>query len=183
MHNLHSLLCYAPRAGLRCALAYLAGERHAYGWFTGPGEGHLESAYFVLEDFYTPLETRYVAVADTDLHAKWTRDEAMCHELAQLQETFTREWLFYRTDPQAAAQLEQYALAELALGDVNVQFERLNRFSRDQALWSHYSHDFEHGVLKCLSKNWPLDYRIEGTSPKNSAITRVGSSTRAPPAA
>ena len=162
MRNLRILLCYAPRAGLRCALAYLAGERHACGWFTGPGEGHLESAYFVLEDFYTPLETRYVAVADGDLHAKWTRDEAMCHELARLQETFAREWLFYRTDPQAAAQLEQYACAELALGDVNVQFERLNRFSKEQAVWTHYSHDFEYGVLKCLSKHWPLDYRIEG---------------------
>ena len=59
--------------------------------------------------------------------------------------------LDYRTDPQAAAQLEQYACAELALGDVNVQFERLNRFSKVQAVWTHYSHDFEHGVLKCLS--------------------------------
>ncbi len=162
MRNARVFLSYAPRAGLRCALAYLAGDRHAWGWFTGPGEARLESAYFVLEDFYTPLETRYVAVAESDLHAKWTRDEAMCHELAQLQETFTREWLFYRTDPQAAAQLEQYARAELAMGDANVPFERLNRFSKLQPAWTYYSHDFEHGVLKCLGKHWPLDYRIEG---------------------
>jgi hypothetical protein len=160
MRSPRTFLCYAPRAGLWCALVYLAGDRNAYGWFTGPGEAHLESAYFLLENYYTPLETRYQAVADSDLHAKWTRDEAMCHELAQLQEAFTREWLVYRADPHAAAQLDQYAQSELAVGDVNVRFEQLNRFSKAQADWTHYSHDFEHGVLKCLGKHWPLDYRL-----------------------
>jgi hypothetical protein len=162
MRNPRVFLCYAPRAGLRCALAYIAGERHVWGWFTGPGEAHRESAYFLLEDFYTPLETRYTAVAGADLHSKWTGDEAMCHELARLQEAFAGEWLFDRADPNAAAQLEQYARSELAAGDVNVRFERLNRFSKLQANWTFYSHDFEHGVLECLSKHWPLDYRVAG---------------------
>lgn len=152
-------LGYAPRAGLRCALVYIAGDRDAYGWFTGPGEARLESAYFLLEDYYTPHETRYVAVPDADLHTQWTRNEAMCHELAQLQEGFAREWLFYRADPQAPRELEEYARGELAVGDVNVRFERLNRFSRLQAQWTYYSHDFENGILKCLSGHWPLDYR------------------------
>jgi hypothetical protein len=155
-------LCYAPRGpGLRCAVAYVPAGNDARGWFTGAGERGLESAYFVLEDFYTPLETRYVAVADADLHARWTRDEAMCHELAQLQEDFSREWLFYRSDPRAAAQVGQYARDELALGEVNVRFDRLNRFSKLQPNWTHYSREFEHGVLKCLGKHWPLDYRVE----------------------
>lgn len=160
MRNPQTFLCYAPRAGLRCALVYLAGDRNAYGWFTGPGEARLESAYFLLEDYYTSRETRYQAVADGDLHSKWTSDEAMCHELAQLQEAFRREWLFYRADPHAAAQLDHYAQSELAIGDVNVKFELLNRFSKAQADWTHYSHDFEHGVLKFLGKHWPLDYRL-----------------------
>ncbi len=161
MHTPQIFLCYAPRAGLRCALAYVSGERDVHGWFTGPGKGGggLESRYFVLEDFHTPRETRYVAVPDSELHSKWSRDEAMCHELAQLQETFAREWLFYRADPQAADELERYARAELAVGDVGVRFERLNRLSKSQAEWTHYSRDFEHGVLKCLSGHWPLDYR------------------------
>ena len=136
-----------------------------WGWFTGPGEARRESAYFVLEDFYTPLETRYTAVAAGDLHSKWTRDEAMCHELAQLQEAFAGEWLFERSDPLAAAGIERYARAALAAGDVNVRFERLDRFSKLQADWTFYSHDFEHGVLKCLSRHWPLDYRVGENRP------------------
>ena len=119
-----------------------------------------KSAYFVLEDFYTPLETRYIEVADADLHTRWTRDEAMCHELAQLQEAFTHEWLCHRGDPRDAEERDRYARAELATGEANVRFDKLNRFSKLQADWTHYSHDFEHGVLKCLSRHWPLDYAI-----------------------
>jgi len=154
-------ICYAPRAGLRCALAYLAGERDAYGWFVGRGEGGFESAYFVLEDFYTPSETRYVAVPESDLHTKWTRDEARCHELAELQEAFRREWLFYGSDEDAAPELGEYARSELASGEVNVRFERLNRLSKEQANWTYYSRDCEHAVLKFLGAHWPLDYRVE----------------------
>ncbi|HXZ48819.1 MAG TPA: hypothetical protein VEG27_07340 [Usitatibacter sp.] len=155
-------LCYAPRAGLRCAVAYLATERDAYGWFTGQSDRGHESAYFVLEDFYTPRETRYVAVPEADLHSRWTRDEAMCHELARLQEAFTREWLFYRSDPRAKSELESYAQAELASGGgANIWFERLNRLSKLQANWTYYSHDCEHAVLKYLGERWPLDYRVE----------------------
>lgn len=155
-------LSYAPRAGLRCALAYLAGDRDAYGWFTGQGKGGgFESRYFLLEDFYTPRETRYVAVPQAELHSKWTRDEAMCHELARLQEMFRREWLVYRDDPHAPTHLEQYAASELAAGEVSVAFERLNRFSKEQPNWTYYSHDCEHGVLKFLGTHWPLDYRFE----------------------
>ncbi len=157
MDTPRTFLCYAPRAGLRCAIVYLSAERDAYGWFVGQGAGGFESAYFVLQDYYTRLDTRYIAVAETDLHTKWTPDEAMCHELAQLQDAFAHEWLFTRADPQAAAQIAQYADAELATGEVNVRFERLNRFSKLQAAWTHYSQDFEDGVLKGLSKHWPLD--------------------------
>jgi hypothetical protein len=154
-------ICYAPRAGLRCAVAYFAGQHDAYGWFIGQAEGGLESAYFVLEDFYTPAETRYIAVPERDLHSRWTRDEAMCHELARLQEAFSREWLCYRSDPESASELEQYDRAELADGDVVVRFERLNRFSKEQPSWTYYSHDCEHAVLESLTARWPLDYRVE----------------------
>ena len=161
MRTPRTFLCYAPRAGLRCAVVYLAGDRDAYGWFIGSSEGGIESAYFVLEDFYTRRETRYVAVPESELHSKWTRDEAMCHELARLQETFRSEWLFFPSEVGAELQLARYAEAELATGEANVRFERLNRFSKEQASWTYYSRDFEHGVLKFLGEHWPLDYRVE----------------------
>jgi hypothetical protein len=160
MQTARIFLCYAPRAGLRCALAYLARGHDVCGWFIGPGEGRWESAYFLLEDFHTPRETRYLAVAESELHSRWTRDEAMCHELARMQEMFAREWLFYRDDPEAARDRAAYEGGELALGEVNIRYERLNRLSKLQANWTFYSHDFEHAVLKFLSEHWPLDYRV-----------------------
>ncbi|HEY4998568.1 MAG TPA: hypothetical protein VII36_05470 [Usitatibacter sp.] len=152
-------IAYAPRAGLRCAVAYLASEKDVYGWFVGSANGRLESSYFLLEDYYAPGETRYVAVAEGDLHSDWTRDEARCHELAALQDAFVHEWLFYKADPGAAAQLEEYARGELAAGDGAIRFERLHRLSKLQPNWTFYSPGFEDGVLECLARHWPLDYR------------------------
>lgn len=159
-HPPRILLVYAPRGvGLRGAVAYLASARDAYGWFTGPRNGDLESAYFLLEDFYTPRETRYIAVNEGDLHTGWLDDEMRCHELARMQEAFRREWLVYRSDPDAKGQLDAYADAELAAGLVNIRFERLDRLSKLQPNWTYYSRHFGQGVLKCLAKHWPLDYR------------------------
>ena len=85
----------------------------------------MQSTFFVSEDFYTNRPARYEAVAVAQLHSHWSLDEARRHELAQMQEAFAHEWLFYRDDPRAAAELEAYAGAELAAGEVNLRFERL----------------------------------------------------------
>ena len=155
-------IAYAPRAGLRCALAYLSSRHDAYGWFTGPSaDATLASAYFVLDEYYTPRETRYIEVPPGELHAGAIDDEARCHELARLQDAVAHEWLFYRGDPGAERELALYAAAELACGgDVNLRFERLNRLSKGQANWTFYTPAFEHGVLETLSRRWPLDYRV-----------------------
>jgi hypothetical protein len=159
--NPRIFLAYAPRgAGVRCALAYLASERDVYGWFTGPASGtDLTSLYFVLEDFYSKAGTRYVAAQTLDLHTGWILDEGRCQELASLQEAFVAEWLFYRGDPGAASELAVYAHAELALGDVNIRYARLDKLSKLQPNWTYYSPDFERPVLNFLSKRWPLEYR------------------------
>ncbi len=151
-------LAYAPRAGLRCAIAYLGSHRDAYGWFAGPAEGAPHNAYFVLEGYYSQQETRYLAVPHSEFHSTRMIEEDRWHELAQLQEAFSREWLFNRGDAGADVQLREYARAELATGDMNIRFERLNRFSKLQPNWTYYSPHFEHGVLECLASHWPLDY-------------------------
>ena len=154
-------VAYAPRGvGLRCAVAYFPSRNDVLGWFTGPRDGTTESAYFLLQDFHTPAETRYIAVNENDLYSNWA-DEAHCHRLAQMQEAFRREWLFYRSDPGAGAQLAAYADAELAAGEVNLRFDRLAKLSKLQPNWTCYSHDFERGVLKCLVRHWPLDYEVD----------------------
>jgi hypothetical protein len=161
MHTPRLFLAYAPRgAGLRAALFYVPRRRDVCGWFTGPREdGGTASAYFLLEDLYTAGEARYAA--SDDLFGGWLRDDALCHELARLQEAFRREWLFYRSDPGARAELEAYARDELAAGEVGIRHERLGRLSKLQPTWTHYSPDFEHTVLRQLAKRWPLEFRLE----------------------
>lgn len=163
MQTPHVFIAYAPRgAGLRCAVAYLAGRRDAYGWFAGPRhDGSVAAAYFLLEDFFTNRETRYEAVDQGDLHGAWTLDEARRHELARMQEVFAREWLFHRDAPRAAAELQAYAEAELAAGELNVRFERLAKFFTQQPNWTYYSANFERPVLKSLIKHWPLEYLMD----------------------
>ena len=163
MRTPNILIAYTPRgAGLRCALAYLVTERDAYGWFTGPcPDLSIASRFFLLEDLYTRRPTSYEAVDHADLHAAWSLDEARRHELARMQEMFAREWLVYPGDADAEAERRAYHEAELAAGEVAVRFERLTRFSREQATWTFYSPGFERTVLRHLAKRWPLEYEHE----------------------
>ena len=156
-------LAYAPRGeGLRCALAYLSSDRDVYGWYGGPnGPDEIASLYFVLEDYHSPHEPRYAAAQGLELHSGWIMDEARTHELAALQEMFVAEWLFRRSDPGAQKEVEAYDRAQLALGELNVRYEKLNKLSRQQPNWTYYSPGFEHGVLRVLSKRWPLLCRAE----------------------
>ena len=161
--NPNLFIAYAPRGvGLRCALAYLSDRRDAYGWFTGPVDGiSPASLYFVLEDFYSQAGTRYVAARGLDLHTGWILDERRCHELAAMQEAFAAEWLFSRDDPGARSEMAAYQHAELAIGEVNIRFERLGKLSKLQPNWTFYSPEFERPVLQYLVKRWPLEFRPE----------------------
>lgn len=161
MQTPNIFIAYAPRgAGLRCALAYLTSERDAYGWFTGPRhDSTVASCYFLLEGLFSQAETRYEAVDAADLHSAWLLDEARRHELARMQETLAREWLFYRDDPRAAAELEAYTEAELAAGELNLRFEQLAKLDKGQPNWTYYSPHFERTVLRHLAARWPLEYR------------------------
>lgn len=76
-----------------------------------------------------------------------------------------REWLVYRSDPRSNSHSKAYADAELAVGEVNVRFERLNKFSKLHPNWTYYSHDFEHRVLKQLGRHWPIDYSVDDQEP------------------
>jgi hypothetical protein len=156
-------IAYAPRgAGLRCALAYLASERDVYGWYTGPRiDGGIAAEYFLAEDFHTTRPARDAAVDQADLHTGWALDEARRHELARMQEAFAHEWLVYRDDRRAAAELARYARAELAVGELNLRFERIARLSTLQPNWTYYSPRFERSVLRHLAKRWPLEYRLD----------------------
>lgn len=171
MQTPNIFIAYAPAGpGLQCALAYLASQNDVYGWFIGAcPDGETVRRYFLLEDFYSPRPTRYEAVSDADLHSDWSLGEEQRHELARMQEAFAREWLVFRDDPRAAAELAAYAEAGYAAGDVLVRFERLGKFHTEHPVWTYYSHDFEHAVLRELARHWPLEYRLHpelGSGPR-----------------
>jgi len=158
-----AFLAYAPRGpGLRCALAYLLSEEDVYGWFTGlRHDGSTASCYFLLADFYANAPTSYEAVDQSDLHAHWSLAEARRHELAAMQEAFAREWLFYRGNLEAPAELQTYAENDLAASEeVNVRFERLSRLSDGSELLTYRSPGFDRMVIKHLAKHWPLAYHL-----------------------
>jgi hypothetical protein len=181
MRTPQTFLAYAPRgAGLRCALAYLGSARDVYGWFTGPRhDAAVASRFFLLQDFYANAPERYAEVEPQDLHSDWPLDEARRHELARMQDVFAREWLFYRDDERAPAELQAYHEAELAVGDVNVRFARLGKFSTLQPNWTWYSPRFEHRVLNRLAAHWTLEYRPE--MERTRAAQRRRHATRARP--
>ena len=161
MQTPRTFLAYAPRGpALRCAVAYIERGQDVAGWYAGNGLSGAESAYFILDDFHTPREARLRSVPDIELHSRWTTDEGLIHDLAHLQEVFMKEWLFHRGEDGAALQLARYADAGLATGILNVRYERLARFSKEQPTWTCWSRDFERGVLVPLSRRWPLDYRM-----------------------
>lgn len=161
MHTPELFLAYTPRgAGLRCAVAYVHSDADVFGWFLGPcQDASIASRYFMLQDVFTTRPYRYEAVEEADLYSDWLLDEESRHELARVQEMFSREWLVYPADPRSQAERAAYDDAELGVGEINVRFERLARFSKLQPTWTCYSPQFERTVLRRLAKHWPLEYR------------------------
>ncbi len=88
-------------------------------------------------------------------------EDDIAHKLDQLQESFGREWLWFRGDPESASEQKAFQEAELAMQNVNIQFRRLNRLTKDQAGWTYRSHAYDQVILDYLSRRWPLDYSKE----------------------
>ena len=153
-------IAFAPRGGgLTCAVACIPAGDDVIGWYLGRTEGGImDSAYFLLENYYSRGPLRFASAPEGALHSDWIEDDA-AHALAALQEAFVNEWLFYADEIGAELQLAAYAQRGLHAGDMNVRVDKLNRFAQGQASWVYYSREFEHGVLEALSKRWSLDFR------------------------
>jgi hypothetical protein len=168
-------LAYAPRgAGLLCAVAWFSRGDNVFGWWGGARAADFTSGYFLAESFYAGGGTRLLATEGNDLYGGWTRDythrqpplaepvsveDDLCHELERLQFQFSHEWLVFAHDPEAAAEAAAYRDAELAGGAVLIRHRRLNKFLRDDAVWTFGSPSLDRNLLDYLSRRWPLDYR------------------------
>lgn len=158
MQTPRTFIAFAPRGGgLRCALAYIPAGDDVIGWYVGRTERGMDSAYFLLENYYGRAPSRFVAVPETALHSQWIDDDA-AHALAEVRELLVNEWLFHADEVGAELQLAAYAKKGLHAGDLNVRVDKLWRLDRGQPNWTFYSRQFEHGVLDALSKRWALDF-------------------------
>jgi hypothetical protein len=170
-------LAYAPRgAGLQCAVTYFIEGDDVYGWWIGFKDYAYPSAFFKLEDFFADADTAFYATEGSDVYGGWryqyTRrhpqldkpvpiDDDICHQLDQLQDAFTNEWLWLREDADSAVESAAYARDELAVEQVNLKHRKLGKLKKDGPVWTYESHGLDLHILEYLSARWPLDYGKE----------------------
>ena len=171
-------IAYAPRGGgLLCAVTYIADGKDVSGWFTGLKDYAYPSAYFRIENFFSPGDKRFYATIGSDVYGGWRCDYArnggieldppiavedeLCHRLDKLQDVVAAEWLIFGDDRRFEAEKAAYAADDLPAGEVLVQHDRLARFDRDKPVWTFYSHGFNDEVLNYMGPRWSLDYGAE----------------------
>lgn len=157
-----------------CALFYLfhSGD-NVYGWFTGAQDNDFPARFFMLENFYTQLQTQlYVSLHD-DVYSGWTRESPKpaielekggplllnySHELEKIQDHFVHQWLFFESELERESETDAYRNMELAVKSVNVKTRKLNKFDTGDVVWTYAGPGFDLGVIKYLREHWQLDY-------------------------
>jgi len=156
------------------ALFYLEAERDLYGWYLSARDRQVSAAYFMVEHFYADrLPTLYRSVAD-DVYEPWTSDypprrerircplpETAAHELEHRQSQFIREWLFFDTDPDIAAEIAAYHAHGMQVHAVNIRSRKLNRFGWKAGHWVHATPGADFNVVYFLEKHWRHDLPLQ----------------------
>ena len=169
-------LAYSPRGpGLMCALFCLNDRNnHVYGWFSGAQGNDFPARFFMLENFYTQLQTQFYVSQHDDVYSGWTRVSPKpvidlekggplplnySHELEKIQDHFVHEWLFYESEVERENEIDAYRKMELAVKTVNVKTRNLNKFDTSDVVWTYSGPGFDLGVIKYLRQHWQLDYQ------------------------
>jgi hypothetical protein len=176
MIEAHAHLAYAPRgAGLLYAVLWFADGPNVYGWYIGSRDGVPEASYFVLPDHYTAKPDVLYRSLEDDLYGPWVQitergqselsesppvPQALCHELARVQDEFIRHWLFFDSDPDSEAQARALNARELPVRHVNIKASRLGKLHTSPAVWRYDAPGADQNVLVYLSQRWPLDERL-----------------------
>lgn len=169
-------LAFSPKGrGLLCALVYTTTERDVLGWWTGAQRDHFHSAFFMLEDFFTPQPQRFLATHAGDIYGGWVYDYARehprlqeaipiddeaCRVLERMQSDFATEWLFYLDTPGHDDDIARYRAEGMPLHSVNLKHRRLQRLDHAGHPWEHISHNADMNILDYIQEYWPLDYRL-----------------------
>ena len=179
MREPHVHLAYAPRgAGVLCAACWVVSGADCYGWFTGAQAYEHPARFFLLENYYSTRETIGYRSVEDDVRGAWVRlhpagkepptllerpplGEPQCHEVGQLQDAFTREWLFYRHEPDAEPETAALRARELPVMALNIRAHKLNKLRTDAAVWTFTSPGADLNVVAFLARDWMLDYEPE----------------------
>ncbi len=168
-------LAFAPRgAGLLYAVLWFAEGPNVYGWYIGSRDGVPEASYFVLPDHYTTKPDVLHRSLEDDPYGSWVEvtargqvelahapvPQALCHELARMQDEFIRHWLFFDDDPDSEAQARALSERELPVRHVNIKASRLGKLHTSAAVWRYDTPGADQNVLVNLSQRWPLDERL-----------------------
>jgi hypothetical protein len=168
-------LAYSPRGpGLMCAVYYLRqGNDNVCGWFSGAQGNDFPAQFFMLENYYTQLQSQFYLSLHDDVYSGWMRllpkpvielekggplPLDYGHELEKIQDRFVREWLFFESDEERENETAAYRKMELAVKAVNVKTRKLNKFDTGDVVWTYTGAGFDLGVIKYLRQHWQLDY-------------------------
>ena len=176
MIEAHAHLAYAPRgAGLLYGVLWFAVGPSVYGWYIGSHGSLFEASYFTLLDYYAEKPAVLYRSIEDELHGPWVQvtdqgeselphpppvPQALCHELARLQDEFIRHWLFFDDDPDSETQARALRARELSVRHVNIKPSRLGKLQTAAAVWHHDAPGADLNVLVHLSQCWPLDERL-----------------------
>lgn len=168
-------IAYAPRGvGLLCAVVYTVRGKDVCGWWAGSGEGEYQTAFFLMEGYFSRGDYPVYATRGGDLYGGWAYnyrlrhpeldepiavEDALCHELEHMQFVFAQEWLSFPGDADEQWQNERYHEAELAHEGINLKFQQLDRLDKREAVWTHRSAGADANILEELMRFWPLDCR------------------------
>jgi hypothetical protein len=152
------------------ALFYIENAIELYGWYVSAGSHCLSNGFFMIENFYsvaTPV--LYRSLAD-DVYGPWTIDlpptqsQIRCplpadigHELESLQSRFIEEWLFFKNDLNAGAEVAAYRAHSLPVHMANIRFRKLHGYSSKCNDWVHVTAGADFNVAEFLEKNWRAD--------------------------
>ena len=176
MIEAHAHLAYAPRgAGLLYGVLWFAVGPSIYGWYIGLRDGLPEASYFTLLDYYAAKPAVLYRSIEDELHGPWVQvteqgeselphpppvPQALCHELARLQDEFIRHWLFFDDDPDSETQARALHERHLSVRHVNIRPSRLGKLQPAPAVWRYDAPGADLNVLVHLSQRWPLDEQL-----------------------
>src|SRR3990172_12239271 len=71
----HSFIAYAPRGmGLLCAVVCAVRGKDVCGWWVGSADGEYQTAFFLLDGYFSSDEHPFYATKGGDLYGGWVYD-------------------------------------------------------------------------------------------------------------